>query len=109
MGHLRADTYFPVSQLRVPRRLPTGPFPHPAPAGGQRPKVPAVKMQRAKRVLPIMVSWCLLPSPTQAAGEFVGTDRVDRERTAPPLPRKPRGGENPGAGGEARRTQRGLR
>lgn len=47
---------------------------------------PAVKMQRAKRVLQIMVSRCWVPTRARATGEFVGTDRAHREPTAPPLP-----------------------
>lgn len=47
---------------------------------------PAVKMQRANRVLETMVSWCLVPSPARAAGEFVRTDLAHGARTAPPLP-----------------------
>lgn len=39
---------------------------------------PAVKMQRAKRVLQTMVPWCAVPSS--------GTDRGFGARTAPPLP-----------------------
>lgn len=61
-----------------------------------------------------MVSWCWVPSPARAAGEFVGTDRAPQAPTAPPLPRGLAvGAQRPGrlrrrAGGRGtRRTRRG--
>lgn len=75
--------------------------------GTRHPKVPAVKMQRAKRVLQIMVSRCWVPTRARATGEFVGTDRAHREPTAPPLPgglvvgARGRGGTGGGRGSQA--------
>lgn len=110
-------TYFPVSPLQPqpqPQRWPPGPVRRPAPPGGRRPQIPAVKMQRANRVLQTMVPWCAVPSS--------GTDRALGARTAlAPPGRRPweAGGEGgsarsaraaraaPAAGGEARQTRRG--
>lgn len=111
-----AGTDFSVSRLQpLPWRQPppAPPTPPAPPPGTRRPKVPAVKMQRAKSVLQIMVSWCWVPSPARAAGEFVGADRAPQAPTAPSPPRGLAvGAQRPGrygrrAGGEARRTRRG--
>lgn len=61
-----------------------------------------------------MVSWCWVPSPARAAGEFVGADGSPRRRRLLLRPAgwrwEPRGPGGTGggrAGGEARRTRRG--
>ena len=78
-GRPRAVTYFPVSPLQPqPQPRPPEPLPRPAAQGGRRPQIPAVKMQRAKRVVQTMVPGCSVPSS--------GNDRALRARTAPPLP-----------------------
>lgn len=73
------------------------PLQPPAPAlaarGGRRPQIPAVKMQRAKRVLQTMVPWCSAPSS--------GDDRALRARTLPFPPGGLRRAPG-GAGGSAR-------
>lgn len=94
-GHPRAVTYFPVSPLQPQpqtRRRPPGPRARPAPPVGRRPEIPAVKMQRAKRVLQTMVPWCAVPSSA--------THRALGARPAPPLPRW-RPWEPGGEGGSA--------
>lgn len=65
---------------------------------------PAVKMQRAKRVLQTMVPWYSVPSPERTAGEFAGTDRAPPSAgsfsSARWLRREP-GGPGDGRGSEA--------